>query len=173
MKRSASFFLSVVLTCVWFTSISAQQAPPYEVEAKYDRFKDATMITVANMPVAGSILGNGVFLSALYFCIGKPQCTPQNIYLGFTVVKGNTESAMMRSIWDGVRQPAYEMQRMGEVTPISELGITGQGFAVAMKPSTFVKMANSKVVEFQLCGFEFTLKNEHLEGLRKLAGKMQ
>jgi len=125
------------------------------------------------MPAAGSILGNGVFPSAFIICNGNTLCKLEIIYLAFTVVKGNTESATMRAIWDGVRQPAYEMKRIGKKRAVPELLMTGDGFMVTMAPDKFIKMANSKVVEFQLFDIEFTLKSEHLEALRKLGGMMQ
>ncbi len=173
MKSITNCLFLVALTCVCFTSSSAQSKPPYKTQMNYDRFKDISIIAVEDMPVVGSVFGYGIFLSAAFVCPGNALCKPETVALGFTVVNGDNKSVTVRAIRDGVRQPAFEMKRLGKLA-VKPLGVTGEGYMVPMQSSGFIKMANSKAVEFQLFdNVEFTLTEEHLEGLRKLVEMMK
>jgi hypothetical protein len=121
--------------------------------------------------------GVPVFMFAGFECPGIATCKPEGIVLGFAIVTwGDDEyrgDGIARCIRDGVRQDPYKLNYVGLIPSSIELPVPTYMFKALLRPEGLRKIANSKLVEYQIDSVEFTLTDDNLVALRDLASRMK
>lgn len=171
MKKKV--FAAVVISILCLTvSIKGQEAKPGEVEVKYDRFKDSTLISIEPIPLFGTER-NGLELSVVYGFSGQtPPATKTLIGFQFFSMSDRQKFALDRELIFLVDGERVRVGAMSLDTATVINGVVFEAMHIGMSYSTFSKLANGKKVEGQVGATEFELKTEHLKSLREFASRM-
>lgn len=160
-----------------------EDSVPININRNYDRFKDYTLSILNEMPVYTPTLNRGLTGPNFHMtaAIGYSGSTPRESFevaLGF-----NIRTTGVTPMW----YSGPELLFLADGERISGIGSTVQWqtyvnwypflgnvqmirtyAAVTMRYEDFVKIANSKNVEFRLGGIEANLLQRHLEAFRAL-----
>lgn len=160
-----------------------EDSVPINVNRNYDRFKDYTLSILNEMPVYTPSLNRGLTGPNFHMtaAIGYSGSSPR---AAFDVVLGfNIRTAGMTPMWysgpellflaDGERLSGIgstvQWQTYVNFYPIlGNVQMVRTYAAVTMRYEDFIKLANSKNVEFRLGGIEATLLQRHLQAFRTL-----
>jgi hypothetical protein len=138
-----------------------------DVNDKYDRFKDLTIVTTSKMLVRGS--KRSIRTYAEYNFAGKNQKKPEKVSLYFfasaTRPLFREDDLKLNFLVDDKRLPLGELRLEDEEKTKTT---TKQTIVVTMPYETFAQIANSKKAEFQIGKLEYKLTDIHLEAFRKL-----
>lgn len=145
------------------------------IEAKYDRFDNTTLVQLDFMKVTGKDI-EGIYINAAFKCQGEVKiCRPEKIYMGLSVLLEGARydlSANLTVLADGERFPLGNMLRVQTENVFPERNMISTLFIVAIPRNDFLKIAKSKKVEMQLDTTEFELtlaQRSALYGLSTLA----
>jgi hypothetical protein len=157
---------------------SATSAPPTLIRG-YDRFTDKTLVEIQKVLIfsenRNAILNYGIgefWLLAGYEYKGQQKVTPAFVVLGFSSIETTSHTEFMSVenrnlilLVDGERLPLgvlaerlFHIERVGNEERLE----------LAVPLTTFMKIANAKMVEGRLGRVEFALKDPHLAALRAL-----
>ncbi len=138
-----------------------------EVNNKYDRFKDVTIVSTSKMLVRGS--KRSIRAYAEYNFAGKTQKKPEKVllYLYASAARPlfREDSLELNFLVDDKRVPIGEMKLSDEEKTKTA---TKQTLVISLPYETFEQIANAKKAEFQIGALEYKLTDVHLEAFRKL-----
>lgn len=138
-----------------------------DVNDKYDRFKDLTMVSTSRMLVRGT--KHSIRIYAEYSFKEKAQKKPERISLYFyasaTRPLFRDADLELNFLVDDKRVPLGELRLVDEERTKTA---TKQTVVVSLPYEIFVQIANGKRVEFQIGKLDYKLTDIHLETFRKL-----
>lgn len=138
-----------------------------DVNDKYDRFKDVTVISTTKMLVRGN--KRSIRTYAEYSFAGKTQKKPEKVSLYFYASAARPlfreDNLELNFLVDDKRISLGEMKLADEEKTKTT---TKQTVVFTMPYETFEQIANGKKVEFQIGTLEYKLTDIHLEAFRKL-----
>ncbi len=138
-----------------------------DVNDKYDRFKDVTIVSTSKMLVRGN--KRSIRAYAEYSFAGKTQKKPEKVSLYFYASAARPlfreDSLELNFLVDDKRISFGEMKLADEEKTKTT---TKQTVVFTMPYETFEQIANGKKVEFQIGTLEYKLTDVHLEAFRKL-----
>lgn len=145
----------------------ADQTVDVEVFDKYDRFRDATVISTSKMLVRGS--KRSIRTNVEYNFAGKSQKEPESVSLSFYASAARPlfreDNLELNFLVDDTRVPLGELRMLEEEKTKTA---TKQTVVISVPYKTFARIANAKKVEFQIGTLEYKLTDIHLEAFRKL-----
>lgn len=138
-----------------------------DINDKYDRFKDITLVSTSKMLVRGN--KRSIRTYAEYNFAGKTQKKPDKVTLYFYASAARPlfreDDLELNFLVDGKRVPLGELRLADEEKTKTA---TKQTIIVTMPYETFAQIANGKKVEFQIGTLEYKLTDIHLEAFKKL-----
>jgi hypothetical protein len=138
-----------------------------DVNDKYDRFKDVTIINTSKMLVRGT--KRSIRTYAEYSFAGKTQKTPEKVTLYFYASAARPlfreDDLELNFLVDDKRIPLGQLRLADEEKTKTA---TKQTVSISLPYETFAQIANAKKVEFQIGTLEYKLTVVHLEAFRKL-----
>jgi hypothetical protein len=151
----------------------------WEIETKYDQFKDATVVSIADMELPDATTSSGLthplLMSASYFCLGKTvSCWPVGIILVF---QANTKDWLYQTVHrtliflvDGKRVLAPSADWDGSVIGAGSLL---EQMTTIIPTGQFLRIIHGHDVKGQIAFTTFDFTDENLEALQDLLGRIR
>lgn len=144
-----------------------EEATEAEINDKYDRFQNITLVSTSKMLVRGK--KRSIRTNAEYNFEGKTQKKPKEILLYFYASANSPlfreDNLKLNFLVNNERIPLGEMKLADEEKTKTA---TKQTIAVKIPYDIFKQIANGKTVEFQIGTLEYKLTDIHLEAFKKL-----
>jgi hypothetical protein len=146
---------------------AAEEETAGDVNDRYDRFKDISLVSTSKMLVHGS--KRSIRTYAEYGFPGKTQKKPENISLYFYASAAkplfHEDDLELNFLVDNKRLPIGKIKLADEEKTKTT---TKQTLVVSLPYETFEQIAKAKKVEFQIGTLEYKLTDLHLDTFKKL-----